>query len=860
MADEQTTATPNPDFEPGELAAFDYSHEESLELSEPAKKELLSLCTKVARRDLLARRIEVEQAWEQELFKRGYQFLFPRRGGGWQLTSATTGNRNWSQLQSSGNYETNIFGALSDILTAALSRDIPKSRFEAADPDAGPDITAADKAEDFVEIFNRNNDLKNVLTQMADYLCTDGRILTYTRTVLDGQRFGFESPDEDSPVVPEDEGDADQPSDQSSETPEDSEIAEENTSPESGGDERQEAATSESEPVKAKRKPLAREIVTVVGKLGHKVPINTQSIHQMDFVQAYWDVSTNLAKGYFPWIANKIQAGAGSIGEIGIDRLARINIAMAIEGGYQTGDTYNSECTITYTWLRPCGYMESQNVAVRDELFESCPDGLLAAYVGDELAFVRNECMDDHLTIEQALPGTGQNRASLMSKAVSAQRRLNNWIDLINDFFIKTVPSVWMDSKAFNLDAIASQTNIPGQRRPFVAQPGVDSQNLMVQEPMPTHQPALWEAIQFFFGDLMEMLTGGTPALAGSDTDTDATYRGQALRRDSALQRLASPWGAMQKAVAGFSRQAVMCAARTRDKLGQTTLKQNIPGKGKVTLEVSDLKGNILCFPEADSTFPETWTEKASKYQQLVQEAPANPWIGKLLSLPKNMRIAKDASGLRNLDIPEADAIDKQIGEFEILLKTEAQPNPQIAQAQQQLLEAAKQAEAEGPEAMMKYEEMAQQVAQQVQSLPPMVTTVPVMQDASEDHESEAQECFEKMNSPEGRKLKKLSPEIWENLHLHWQGHVEMAQKLKPAQPGKPPSESVTAAVDKMPPSTASQLLAKYYGIQATPQDFMEKQATDVEANITEKKAAPGKTPTPPTVKQPSQENANARS
>ena len=52
---------------------------------------------------------------------------------------------------------------------------------------------------------------------------------------------------------------------------------------------------------------------------------------------------------------------------------------------------------------------------------------------------------------------------------------------------------------------------------------------------------------------------------------------------------------------------------------------------------------------------------------------------------------------------------------------------------------------------------------------------------------------------------------------------------------------------DCVPPDTAAQLLAKYYGIQATPQQFMEKQATDVEANITEKKAAPGKTPTPPT-------------
>ena len=824
MEDQQQDNSPNPDFAPGEIAAFDYSHEDSIvdKLSEDAKKWVLSQCKGVAQRDLLARRIEVEQSWEQELFERGYQFLFPRRGGGWQFSSNQTGNRNWSQQQSSGNYETNIFGAECDILTAALSRDVPKTRFEPADPDAGPDITASDKADKFVKVFARNNDLQSKVREMAHFLCVNGRFLTYTRTVVDGQRFGFHEDVDDDPEVPETEGE--QPQGQQAIPADDQEDQAENESP-----------------VQSQRKPLGREIVTVIGKLAHKVPINTNDIHGMGYAQVYFDNSTAHWKGTFPWIANKITPGGGSIGDIGIDRLARINVALAIEGGYQTGDTYNRDCTATYTWLRPVEYMDAKS-EIRDELFQQCPDGMLAVYVGanDSLALIRNECMDNHLDVEQAIIGSGQNRPSLMSKVVSVQRRLNNWIDLLNDFFIKTVPRVWMDSRAFNVEALNSQTNVPGQRGPFIAQPGIDSNNLMLQEPMPTHQPELPQFIQFFFGEMSEQLSGALPSLAGAETDTD-TYRGIALQRDSSLQRLASPWGAIQKAMSHINRQAVMSAARCREKLGQSSINESVPGAGKVTLEVADLKGNILCFPESDSTFPETWTERASKYQQLVQDAPENPYIGKLLSLPKNMKLAKDASGLTELDVPESDSIDKQIAEFEILLATGPQPNPQIADAQQKLLQAAAQAKDEGPQAMQQFEQMAQQISQSIQSLPPQVSTVPVAQDASEDHATEAQECFEKMNSAEGRKLKKEQPEVFANLHLHWQEHTQMAQKLAPPQATKPTSDSISMAVDKMPPALASQAAQKFYGLTASPQDFQVQDATETEQKITEKQADYGR-------------------
>lgn len=792
----------------GVYEPFDWTPAEFVTLSEIGKNKLLELCRNCAKRDMAARRMEVEQAWEARLFKRGYQYLFPRRGGGWQLFSVATG-RTWSQMQGAQVYETNIYGPYCEIITSALTRDVPTGKFDPVDPNSGPDVTAADKAETYKEFFAKNNDLKKLHTDAADRLCTDGRVLFYTSYVLDGQQFGFDDDEAETAVVPEDE--------------------------------------AESEPLKPSRNPRGRTLVRCLGKLEHKVPIGVDDIHEMDFVQAHWDMHEAKAKAKFPWIEKQIKPGGGSVGEIGIDRIARINVKLALEGGYVTGDTFNREVTVTYTWLRPSAFYDLDE-EVRQEFFDNFPDGLLAAHAGDALAFVRNEGMDDHLEIMNALPGDGQNRSALMSKVLSIQKRLNNWMDLLNDFFIRTVPTVWMDSEIFNVAALNKTTNTPGERKPFQSQPGRTMQEIVFEEPMPTHQPTLPEFIKLFFSDLPQMLSGALPSLFGEDTEQD-TYRGLALQRASALGRLNTPWGRIQSAAAAYNRQAVMLDAKCRPARGESSISWTSDNGTTVTMELVDLKGNVLCSPEKDSNIPETADEKASRYQQALQEAPTNPLLQKIFMSPLNVRNAKDAAGYHDMDIPEADAAEKQIAEFEILLKKKPapMPNPQVVSAQQQLQQAEQEAMAEGPEALAKFQEMQAQAMQAIQAMPPLISSYPVAQDASEDHGTEAQVCFWKMNSPEGRKLKNGTPEqqaAFQNMHLHWQEHTTMAQKLNPPQPVKPPSESVSMAVDKLPPELAAQAAQKFYGLNASPENFQEQTATETEQKITEKAADYGRTGT----------------
>jgi hypothetical protein len=831
---------PEQDLHLGELGPFDYSVEPFLDLSDEEKNAIKKLIRDCSKRDTAARRMEVEQAWEARLFKRGYQYLLPRRGGGWSLPSPTTGFGAGRQVQQAALYETNIYGAHCDIVTSALVRDIPECRFEPFNPSYDPDITAADAAEDFAEIFARSNDLRALHTQAADYMCTDGRVLFYTRMVLDGQRFGYEDPADDDPLVPEDETTG---APKSANTDEGQEETEElNDSP-----------LDDGEVPKNTRKPRAREITDVFGKLEHKLPIQTQNISECDFIQAFKDVFVGVAKGMFPWVADKIKPGGQGVSETELDRIARVNCALSLPGTYVTGDSFNRDCTIQWNWLRPQAFMEISNEqGLRDSIMKKAPDGMQVVYAGDTLCYARNESMDDHLHVLQCFPGSGQNRIALMSKVLSVQKRLNNWIDLLNDYFIKCVPRRWYPEPMVDVAQLQQQGNTPGDSSPYLYQQGVDMKNAIVVEDAPQPNPMLWEVVSKFFTDFPEMLSGALPSLFGAESNTD-TVGGIAMQRDQALGRLSSPWGALQTATAVYFRQAVGCAAACREKLGQMTLSQSVRGK-KITVDASALKGKVLCFPEVDSNFPETWTQRSSRFQQLIAESGENPWISKLLSAPKNMKIAKDATGFADLEVPEAASVDKQLGEFEILLKNSPQPNPAITQAQAQLKQHAQEAEKEGPQAMQQFEKLLPQATSALKALPPRVSTIPVMQDASEDHTTEAMTTMDWLISPEGRKYKRGTEDeraAWANMHLHWAEHDAMAKKLAPAPPTKPPSVSVSAAIDKMPPNIAAQLLSKFDGINANQTDFEQQDATETEQQITEKAADFGHGVIPPVGSKP---------
>ena len=775
-------------------------------------------------------------------FERGYQHLLRGKRGGWELPGGGQGKKA-NERNHNSIYDTNVYGPKGDIIVAALSREVPKVEFYPSNPSWGPDKIAAEEADRFKDIWARNNNLHDLLVQCSRIFWNEDRCLMWTRYELNGQKYGFEE-DQSTPTVPQDEL---TPPDDAPTGQEGQEDFLEVTESEAIGGTDIEGLLTESGVGNGTKKPLGMEVTTAHGKLDHKVPISVDNMSEMTFIQLMLDYDVALVRGMFPWIASKISPGSDEESSTQLDRIARENVRQAVLGAYVTGDSLSRHCTVKYSWLRPCMFLDqSVKDEVKAELMEAFPDGVLLARAGKEYAFSRNEKMDDHLVIGHPSAGKGQNRRAMGTALISVQKRINDWVDLLDDFFKRTVPKKWMNAEAFDMDAIKNEPNVPGSIGPFQPQPGltVESQYIMV-EPTPQHQPALPEFIKWFITTLSEEISGALPSLFGNNTQ-EPTVGSSAIQRDQALQRVGCPWNNIQDMFAVSAQQAVKCAAECRD--GKNITQSLGEGRGNVTVNTANLLGgNVLCYPESNPSIPETEEQKAVKIQGMIDKAiaaPGTPFAQWIFS-PSNLAEVSSALRMKNFKVEGASSVIKQRCEFEKLLRGGPMPNPIISQMKEGLdkvtgrVKAMQQAGAQAPPELTA---MTQQVQQQMQALPPMVSTVPVAQDESENHAVEASECGEWMNSTEGQKFHWGDPKqqaAFENVHLHFQEHLAQAKKIAAANkpPDKQPSESISLDISKMPGPVAVQALAKM-GIQSTPQIFDQHAETALNHAVA-KKAIP---------------------
>lgn len=808
---------------------FDDDGRDVSPLSEDARKALLEIDSIAERNDVAPRRIEIEQAWQAGHYKRGYQFLLHNKKGGWTFPGSQTGYSANVQWQLSNVYQTNVYGEKGEIITAALAREVPKVEFFPANPDHAPDQNMADVADDLKDIWAKNNNLQEVLQNVADLFWTDDRVLLWTRYELNGDEYGYEEPDQ--PVVPETE----------------------NAPPAEGtGDEGDTEYEIANESVSASpRKPRGRVRTTAFGKLAHRVPLNVDSQFQMGVIPIYEDKDVALARAQFPWMKDKIQGGGDGSGETELARIARENVRQAVPGSYVTGDAINRHCVVKHSYIRQAMfYDECVNDAVREELLAKFPAGVVLVKVGKEFAFARNECMDDHIGIGHPFPGQGQNRRALGESLLPIQDYINELVSLALDFAKRTVAKKWMDAEAFDVQTLRNQTNVPGSIGPFNRVPGVAVDQLIFIEPTPTPQPWLISWIQWIITSLSEQISGALPSLFGASITGQVGSEGVAIQRDQALQRVGCPWNAIQALFAQAARQAAMLTARCAN----SDINDVIPGRGRVTIKLNDLKGNVLCYPEANPEFPESWAQKEQRLKELLDMALKSPDMAasQMVLDPKNLKQFQSGLRLRGFVIKGAASVEKQEAEFEILLRSGPMPNPQVLKMKQvidqatqgmaQHLAAEQSGQETDPQEAQQVQQapaMLNQLEQQMNALPPMVSTVQVRDDGSQDNSIEAGICFDWLNGPNGRKFQygdDRQKAAFANVLLHWTEETAAAKKVAamntPPPQGKPPSISIAA--DKMPPDVQADIVAMA-GIKALPQDFAEQQKVNTNAEIAKK-------------------------
>lgn len=829
-----TSEHDDPKYNIGVLAGLEWSPVPNAELSDRQKNHLKELCKKAAKRDYPARLIEVIQTWEAALFYRGFQFLIPQRGGGWIIPGESTGYGPSMQMDLAL-LPTNIYSARAQMIIAALTRTVPGTNFAPQRGDSDAQITAAESADKFAKVIKKNNDLIQVQTDAARFLWTDGRYAYWSRFVKDGQRFGWEEDDEPDDLVPENvpveptpspiEGGAAAATPESAETAQEApgqgtsaietQAAQEQPGEMFGEETMPDDETQEENEEPVKRTPRGQEVRTAHGKLEVKLtPMMANDLPEVDVLQYDTEIDVSRARGMCPWIADEIKATNASAAAAGeIAKLARSNVKLGMQSTYVTSDSIACDVTCSRNWLRPSYLMHIEDKKDRDEMIEMFPNGVYVMLMGETFAFARNESMDDSWAIAQAYSGDGQNRNAMGTSTLPIQKRLNNWLDLMNDIFVRTIPKKWMDSRAFAVEAIRGQTNVPGDIGGFKRQPGVPVAELIFVEPAINPPQNLVDFIKEYSGPLAELLSGAYPALAGGDVGTADSGVAIATQRDSALGRLAPTWHSMKNAEATSMKQLVRWGAKCRDK----SINERIPGGEVISLEINDLKGNILCYAESDENFPETYTQQKNAIMAVFQDAQKNPQLAQLLFNAANLEFLQRMVGLTELYIPQVASYNKQNGEIEVMLKYDPIPNPQVAELKEKMAAIA-QAGAADPQLQQELAALQQQIA----AMPPVICSMPI-DEKHDDNDTEAATCWKWINGEEGRKMKRSNPGRFQNVCLHYDEHAaasqaKAAQAAQAAQPAaKAPSVSANykdvSAVD----ANAAQQILQKAGITPSP-------------------------------------------
>lgn len=521
--------------------------------------------------------------------------------------------------------------------------------------------------------------------------------------------------------------------------------------------------------------------VTMHGVLESKVPIYARKMEKWSYCVLSEEIDLYQAKEDWPDYADEIEADTGGTADATYERYARLNVIANRKGALGFGDAFKSITTEHNAWVRPSRYRKADE-ETREYLKTAFPDGMRMVVCGGVVVDAQPEVMESALRAEWPAPGQGQNRPSMLHDLVPIQEAFNDILNMIREHGDYSIPARWVSDKV-DSEAIAEQISAPGVTHQITVPQGASIADLVFVEPTAT-LPAELVANADRLLQLAEFTTGDLPSLYGQGTPDQETASGQKMLSDQAKGQLSSAWAGIQWLFAGIYEIAVRLVAQTSDS------SLAVPGDtGAESFNPQAiLDGNWGCYPDTDSSFPETTADKRASLQLVLGQLSQ---IDPTLALnPDNQKLIAQFSGLGDdLVILAANSRDKQLREIEQLLQEP--PIPDESQMPQ-YMQAAEQAMAQG----------------QQPPPPPMQSSVPVDEEW-DYHQFELDKLQEWLSSKaclEAQRQGNLQG--IQNVKLHGQAHKAALAKQAQKQIQQTPM-TISGAFKDLDPATKVQVLER---------------------------------------------------
>ena len=695
------------------------------ELAPRIVNALRGLVSEYRAEGLTARRYEIRRIRQARLFWQGMQYAWWNPGDQqWHLPTEV-GSHSGQSEEDMPRYQfvTNLYQAFGLSFISVLSQDVPTTRFYPQSAQSLLDLSAARMASEVADLVERNNHVERMLTALAFFLWTDGKVGGYVRYVADAQRFGWHDEPNIEPIEIALGPDYFVCPQCGTETP--APAAGENTEASAAGNAEKNISTqssrraqrsaentwapdlgprnspSSSVPsapsvlnafsptcancgtaltpddlrpaekvcvprvVGTRRVPNGQEVISIVGGLELNTPVWANEMHEFPYLQWQMEVHRAKLKAAYPHAADKIEMGGPAESDDIYARASRVSIAQGMPATLP-GDALVNLVTFARTWIRPWAFHAIEDASVREALLQLFPDGCYAAFAGDTYCESRSETMDDRWRVLHALPGDGQNRPAVGSSLVEIQERYNTLSNIQAETYEYGIPPIYADPQVIDFDALQQQTAEPAAHYPARARPGQPLAASFFQPAPAQVPPDMLRHQEELMGPIPQFLSGLFPAVFGGEMESQKTATGYAMARDQALGRLGLVWRRLKNFYSDVMLLGVDCFRKNRpDDVEIPLLGEDGVFRSR-WIRLADLKGNIFAHPESDEAFPRQKSQQRAVIQQLM--SVNDPLVQRALTDPANIGYIKSCLGLSELVVPGEDARVKQMREIQQLL------------------------------------------------------------------------------------------------------------------------------------------------------------------------------------------------
>jgi hypothetical protein len=574
---------------------------------------------------------------------------------------------------------------------------MPTTRFLASDFTRESDVLAANSAASVTPLIERNNKIQLLNARAAYLLYTHGVIVAYVRYLEDAERFGWK----EEPEIAYEKAVAQEAGYEcmycGARTPASAQLQMGGSSSLTGGEQADPTQSQTAPPmpgltcptcsrplseinfrpaeydqvpveVGAKLVPRGQEVISLHGGLESRMPPWAQNMNDWPYYGLVHEVHIASLRGTYGNRAKNLQGGWGSGPYDSWDRFARLALVEPTVSYYGTSN--QNLVTFKRYWLRPSTFFMMKDDKDQKALQQIFPDGAYLAFADStKLLDARNERMDDHIRVCQAVEGAGAYTPAMGSSVISIQKRFNTVQNFIMEWieYAAAGPGTFFNANVINYKAMKNHRRAPGTFYPLRMAISQPINNVMYEG-----KPGQIAGEVFKHGDdlrtLGEFVSGAVPTVTGGTEQSlkPTTYLSD---KESALGRLYTAWlhlrlfwaDIMLLAVKEFSRW------RTKDEV-YTLIGPDGEAKG-MSVRLEDLQGNFDAYPETNEQFPVLWQQMQSTFMQLVTMAPNDPIVGEILSDLDNIPFAKAMLGLPDLYVPGMDDRMKQKHEIALLLQ-----------------------------------------------------------------------------------------------------------------------------------------------------------------------------------------------